>query len=215
MITENLQILKNSTLAIKQAIIDKGGEINGDISTWDDSINKLSLNSEECSDNFLLNKKDVNFYDYDGTILYSYTKDEFIALSELPKLPTKSNLVCVCWTYNLNAAKTFVEEYGKLDIGATYMTDDDKTRLYIRIATEGRMTVPLYFLSVMVSGAPEHKIHIDWGDGNDVQIIDEISIELTHTYTSIGDYCITITPAFGCKLGLGGATFGDYTTSLN
>lgn len=33
MITENLQIIKDSTLAIKQTIIDQGGKINGDITT--------------------------------------------------------------------------------------------------------------------------------------------------------------------------------------
>lgn len=31
--------------------------------------------------------KDVNFRDYDGTCLYSYTKEEFLALSVLPELP--------------------------------------------------------------------------------------------------------------------------------
>lgn len=41
-ISENLQIIKDSTDAIKQAIIDKGGEISGDISTWADAISELS-----------------------------------------------------------------------------------------------------------------------------------------------------------------------------
>lgn len=41
-ISENLQILKNSTDAIKQAIIDKGGEISGDITTWANVISGLS-----------------------------------------------------------------------------------------------------------------------------------------------------------------------------
>lgn len=41
-ISENLQIIKNSTLAMKQAIIDKGGTINGDITTWAEVINNLS-----------------------------------------------------------------------------------------------------------------------------------------------------------------------------
>ena len=41
-ISENLQILKNSTDAIKQAIIDKGGTIEGDITTWADAINGIS-----------------------------------------------------------------------------------------------------------------------------------------------------------------------------
>jgi hypothetical protein len=41
-ISENLQILKDSTDAIKQAIIDKGGAIDGDISTWANVISGLS-----------------------------------------------------------------------------------------------------------------------------------------------------------------------------
>ena len=41
-ISENLQILKDSTDAIKQAIIDKGGEITGDITTWAEAINGIS-----------------------------------------------------------------------------------------------------------------------------------------------------------------------------
>ena len=40
-ISENLQILKDSTDAIKQAIIDKGGTINGDITTWADAISSI------------------------------------------------------------------------------------------------------------------------------------------------------------------------------
>lgn len=41
-ITENLQTIKNSTDAIKQAIIDKGGTIEGDITTWADAISGIS-----------------------------------------------------------------------------------------------------------------------------------------------------------------------------
>ena len=41
-ISENLQIIKDSTDAIKQAIIDKGGTINGDITTWANAINGIS-----------------------------------------------------------------------------------------------------------------------------------------------------------------------------
>jgi hypothetical protein len=32
-------------------------------------------------------KKDVNFYDYDGTLLYSYTAAEALALEAMPDLP--------------------------------------------------------------------------------------------------------------------------------
>ena len=41
-IAENLQTIKDSTDAIKQAIIAKGGTIEGDISTWASVISGLS-----------------------------------------------------------------------------------------------------------------------------------------------------------------------------
>lgn len=41
-IQENLQTIADSTSAIKQAIIDKGGEITGDITTWAEAINGIS-----------------------------------------------------------------------------------------------------------------------------------------------------------------------------
>ena len=41
-ISENLQTIKSSTDAIKQAIIDKGGAINGDMTTWADAISGIS-----------------------------------------------------------------------------------------------------------------------------------------------------------------------------
>ena len=40
-ISENLQTIKDSTDAIKQAIIDKGGTIEGDITTWASSISGI------------------------------------------------------------------------------------------------------------------------------------------------------------------------------
>ena len=45
-ITENLQIIADSTAAIKQAIINKGGDVTGDITTWANAINGLSGGGE-------------------------------------------------------------------------------------------------------------------------------------------------------------------------
>lgn len=184
-ITENLQTIKNSKLAMKQAIIDKGGTINGDITTWANSISNIPSGE---SGGTSLSKNDVTFYDYDGTVLYAYTKDEFLSLSDLPPLPTQPSLICQEWNYDYDDAIDHVTKYGKLDIGATYITDDGKTRLYINIAAEGRMTVPLYFSQTVSNG-----VTIDWGDGSSTQTLSSIgSVNTSHTYASIGDYCITL-----------------------
>ena len=143
-------------------------------------------------------KSSVNFYDYDGTLLHSYSKGEFLALSALPDLPTREGLTCQGWNYTLSKAKEYVTSYGILDIGATYITDDGKTRLYIKIAANGRMTVPLYFSQSAANG-----VTIDWGDGSTTQTLTGTGNKnTTHTYTSIGDYIITLKVTSG-TLGLG------------
>lgn len=49
-ISENLQTIKNSTLAMKQAIIDKGGTIDGDMTTWANSIANIPSGGSGGSD---------------------------------------------------------------------------------------------------------------------------------------------------------------------
>ena len=73
----------------------------------------------------------VTFYDYDGTIVTSYTKDEFLALTEMPTNPSHEGLTSQGWNWTLSDAKTYVTKNGTLDIGQMYVTDDGKTRIYI------------------------------------------------------------------------------------
>lgn len=146
-----------------------------------------------------VSKSDVNFYDCDGTLLHSYTKDDFLALSALPDLPTRKGLICQEWNYTLDDAKEYVTDCGVLDIGATYITDDGNTRLYIKIAAKGRMDVPLYFSQTVSDG-----VTIDWGDGSANQTLSGTGNKnTTHTYADIGEYVISLNPASGCTLGLG------------
>ena len=64
-ITENLQIIKNSMLAIKQAIIDRGGTIDGDITTWANSIVNIPHDPPSLSTAALY---EVINYQHEGTI---------------------------------------------------------------------------------------------------------------------------------------------------
>ena len=45
--------------------------------------------------------KDVNFIDYDGTVLHSYTVAEAAALTALPPLPSHDGLICQGWNWCL------------------------------------------------------------------------------------------------------------------
>lgn len=141
---------------------------------------------------------DVNFYDYDGTILHSYTKDQFLALSAMPELPTREGLVCQGWNWTFDDAKEHVADLSKLNIGAMYITDDGDTRLYICIATEERMNVPLYWSQTVANG-----VSIDWGDGSAIQTFTGTGNKnTTHTYATPGDYVIRLKVTSG-TLGLG------------
>ena len=142
--------------------------------------------------------KAVNFRDYDGTILYSYSKDEFLALNELPPLPTREGLICQEWNWDYADAKEYVTEYGVLEVGATYITDDGKTRLYISVP-KGRQDVPLYFSQTVSEG-----VTIDWGDGSVTETLSGTGNKnTTHHYNEIGGYVISLDVAEGCTLGLG------------
>lgn len=150
--------------------------------------------------------KDVNFRDYDGSIVASYTKAEFAALTALPAAPVHEGLTFQEWNYTLADAQAYVAANGKLDIGATYITSDGATRIYITL-TEGRTSPKL---SLGVDGT----VDIDWGDGSAHDTMTGISLskkDTTHNYASPGDYVISMTPTEGTTLSLIGESYsGSY-----
>ena len=139
---------------------------------------------------------DVTFMDYDGTVLYSYTLAEAQALTELPALPSRDGLVCQGWNWTLEAIKALNRP---VTVGAMYITDDGATRLHIRIAATGRMTVPLYIGQTVANG-----VSIDWGDGSTAETLAGTgNVNTSHTYAEPGDYVISLAPNDGCTLSLG------------
>lgn len=209
-IAENLKTIKDSTEAIKSAIIDKGGTIEGNLTTYASAIANLPSGGGDGDVNPTASKNDVTFYDYDGAIRYSYTSEEFLALTEMPPLPTQKGLICQEWNWSFEDAREYVSEYGVLDVGATYITDDSKTRLYIRIAAEGRMTMPLYFSQTIANG-----VTIDWGDGSATETLDGTgNVNKTHRYASIGDYMISLDVAEGCTLNFGHQSYSSTIVGL-
>lgn len=126
--------------------------------------------------------KAVRFIDYDGTVVSSYTAEEFALLSDLPANPTHEGLTAQGWNWTLSDAKNYVSAYGELDIGQMYNTDDGKTRMKIHLEA-GRLS-PTLRLSTL-SG----NVTVDWGDGSAAQ---STRRTVTHTYSEPGDYVIAI-----------------------
>lgn len=127
--------------------------------------------------------KSVIFYDYDGTEVYSYTPTEFAALSAMPANPTHSGLTAQGWNWTLADAKTYVANYGALNIGQLYVTDDSKTRLYCTFG-EGCLNPYVYVTATQTAD-------IDWGDGT-TTTINSGTQNVGHVYASAGDYVISL-----------------------
>lgn len=148
---------------------------------------------------------DVNFFDYDGTIVASYTAADFANLSALPDNPTHDGLTAQGWNWTLADAKTYVASYGKLNIGQMYITGDGKTRIYIKLE-EGRLAP---YLGLAINGTAT----VEWGDGQTSTVtgtnIARV-VNTQHTYTSAGEYVIKIavdgmaqlmgTPSYGSQV---------------
>ncbi|MDD6937430.1 MAG: leucine-rich repeat domain-containing protein [Clostridiales bacterium] len=131
--------------------------------------------------------KDVNFYDYNGTLLYSYTLEEAQALTALPDGPVHDGLVFDGWNYSLESVKILTRP---VNIGAMYSTDDGTTRIYIHLE-DGRISPTLGI-------CPNGTVTVDWGDGTTPDILTGTSLTTvqwapTHNYVSSGDYVIKLT----------------------
>ena len=146
--------------------------------------------------------KDINFYDYDGILLESWTLAELQTKTALPDYPTHAGLISQGWNWTLEALKTTNR---KMNVGATYVTDDGSTRLYITIDVLGRTTMPLYFSQTVTND-----VVIDWGDGSATETVEGTgAVNTSHTYTSVGDFVIKL------KSTTGTMTLGDTTNSKN
>lgn len=150
---------------------------------------------------------DVTFYDYDGTVVASYTAADFANLSALPANPSHTGLTAQGWNWSLPDAKTYVATYGKLDIGQMYITDDGKTRLYIEIpdgAAGDQLTFYVRYTQSVANG-----VTVDWGDGSTPETYSETTYAVngSHTYTYPGKYIITLKVTSGTLL------FDEGTTS--
>lgn len=133
--------------------------------------------------------KDVNYYDYDGTIVASYTKDEFLSLTSHPANPEHAGLTPEGWNWTFATAQTYVQKYGILNLGQTYVTNDGSTRLYISLP-DFNLSPTLY---LNINGS----VTVDWGDGtSDTMTGTSLGtlVSKNHVYSEAGDYVISISP---------------------
>ena len=158
---------------------------------------------------------DVNFIDYDGTLLYSYTASEFANLSALPANPSHEGLVAQGWNWSLANAKTYVASYGKLWIGQMYITESGDTEIDVELHAP-RLSP---WLSLAINGTVE----VDWGDGSTKSTVTGTSlttqVKTGHVYTVDGSYTIKIHVVSGSFSLYGSSTYailsGNFSSANN
>ncbi len=145
--------------------------------------------------------KDVNFIDYEGTLLYSYTLEEIQNMTELPELPSHPGLTCQGWNWTLEELKELGRE---MEVGAMFVTTDGKTKAHIHLYSPITGTI-VYTQTVANS------VVVDWGDGSPTETSDIVgAVTLTHDYTSAGDYVITLDSESPYDLGNSVSTSNNY-----
>ena len=145
-----------------------------------------------------VSRKDVNFYDYDGTLVASKTKAEINAMtsdSDLPANPTHTGLTAQGWNWTvaqLKAQLTAMPDQ-PIDVGQMYITASGATEIDV-VMQEGRLS-PI--MTICVNG----EVSIDWGDGTTPDSVTGTSISTRlapqHMYASAGSYTIKISSVSG------------------
>lgn len=158
--------------------------------------------------------KKVNFIDYDGTVLYSFTKADFIASSGLPANPSHERLVAEGWNWTRQQILDYMTACpgGEVIVGQTYTTASGDTEMDVVLKSR---------LSPVLGLGVNGSVTVNWGDGNSETVTgtsDTTRLNVNHTYASTGSYMITIHPdtaATTYKLISGSSAytcFGDGTT---
>lgn len=153
-----------------------------------------SMNVQDMSDRIRqigsVEEKDVNFYDYDGVRLFSYSKEEANSLTELPTPPLKDDLNFTGWTYSLQAIK---DQVGKCDIGALYSYNNPDYFVALTIL------VPSDNFTIKFRNVFWSDDKLDWGDGNVIENHSSTISYPSHTYLKKGVYTIKSTRPLGAN----------------
>ena len=130
---------------------------------------------------------DVKFYDYDGTVVYAYTKEQFLKLNKFPENPKHDILIGQGWNWTFENAKSYVAKYGTVEIGQMYTTKDGATKLFILANANETVKFSIAFNE-------QSSIEVDWGDETEADIYegDSTTTTLQHTYTEDGNYVISV-----------------------
>ena len=180
--------------AVANAIREKGGT-SSPLTFPDGFVEAIGDIQTGGGDSPSASPKVVNFIDYDGTVLYSYTEADALTLTALPANPSHSGLTSQGWNWTLAQIKAQLTSMPGAPawVGQKYITNDGKTRIYCHFET-GRLEP---YLGLGIDGTVE----VDWGDDSSTDTLTGTSLTAVttaqHVYSNAGDYIITLTVSNG------------------
>lgn len=134
--------------------------------------------------------KDVNFIDYDGTVVNSYSASEAQSLTVLPDNPSHTGLISQGWNWSLSDIKNRLSSTGgPIWVGQMYVTESGDTEIDIELSDQEYLSP---YLTIAVSGS----VSVDWGDNSGTTTVTGTStgvlIYTQHAYSQASSYTITI-----------------------
>ena len=137
----------------------------------------------------------INFIDYDGTTVASYTAEEFASLNALPANPSHTGLVAQGWNWTLAQIQSYHNDYpdGVVNVVQMYITESGNTEIDIELKEEA--------LNPYLVIAPNGTVIVDWGDGSATDTLTGSSLKknqtVGHVYPSSGKYMISLSVQSG------------------
>ena len=148
-----------------------------------DAFRKVKTDIKEAEE------KEVNFYDYKGKRVFSYSASEAMALTELPVCPSDEFAEFLQWTEDLETVKMGLP----LDMGACYICPDGWHGIVLidtRLKDRYNKTVECQ-IGRRYTGNTIYLVN--WGDGSEEQYeyyMDGSLLNISHTYDKVGQYII-------------------------
>lgn len=188
-IAEEITALNTNLAAAKAAVTTAGGTV-GDTGLAGLATEIATIPSGGGGE---VESKYIDFYDYDGTRLYSWTKQELDNATELPANPTHAGLTSRGWNWTLAQLR---DQGTPMDVGQMYRPTDGKTHLFVDVDADTREPrIALSISSGLTVGTTVATI--DWGDGSPTEDIvntstSAVTLVADHTYSQTGRYEVTI-----------------------
>ena len=183
-ISTEIQRLQGAKADIKSAIEAKGVTVSSSLKL-DGYASKIAEIPTEGGTEAPEN--DVNFYDYTGFRVASYTIAQAKALTQaeynaiVP--PTHQGLTFQEWNWSLSDIQSYNRRF--IDIGANYVPTDGKCHIKVQIPYDN------FEFALRTSRKVTTATTFDWGDGTTSAWAANMTY---HTYTLAGDYDITVYP---------------------